>query len=48
MSEAIAPLLSRLEALETNRSEAIAPANFTSALLQRVKEVAPLKLKEVA
>ena len=28
--------------------EATAPANFTQALLQRAKEVAPLKLKEVA
>ena len=47
ISEAIAPLLTRLEALENTRSEATAPVNFTSALLQRVKEVAPKKLLEV-
>jgi hypothetical protein len=34
----------RLEALETNRSEASVPANFTPALLQRAKEVAPIML----
>ena len=33
---------------DTVSSEATAPANFTSALLQKVKEVAPLKLMEVA
>ena len=44
----ITPLLARLEALETVRSEAKAPANFTQALLQKAKAVAPLKLKEVA
>jgi len=43
---AIASLRESIEALKTN--EATAPANFTSALLQRVKDVAPLKLKEVA
>ena len=48
MDEAIAPLLARLEALETNRSEATAPANFTQALFQKAKEVAPMKLKEIA
>ena len=48
LKQTIAPLLARLEALENTRSEATAPANFTPALLQRVKEVAPLKLKEVA
>ena len=47
INEAIAPLLARLEALENTRSEATAPVNFTQALL-RVKEVAPLKLMEVA
>lgn len=48
LQDAIAPLLARLEALETNRSEATAPANFTQALLQKAKEVAPMKLKEIA
>ena len=48
INEAIAPLVARLEALETNHSEATAPANFTQALLQKAKEVAPLKLMEVA
>ena len=48
VTSAIAPLLARLEALENTCSEATAPANFTSALLQRVKEVAPLKLMQVA
>jgi hypothetical protein len=48
INDAIAPLITRIEALETVRSEATAPANFTQALLQRAKEVAPLKLKEVA
>ena len=47
INNAIAPLLARLEALENTRSEATAPVNFTQALL-RVKEVAPLKLMEVA
>ena len=41
-------LTARVVALETNRSEATEPENFTQALLQRAKEVAPLKLKEVA
>ena len=48
MSEAIAPLLARIEALETNRSEATAPANFTQALLQKTKEVAPMMLQKSA
>ena len=48
VTSAIAPVFARLEALENTRSEATAPANFTSALLQRVKEVAPLKLMQVA
>ena len=48
INNAIAPLLARLEALENTRSEATVPVNFTQALLQRVKEVAPLKLMEVA
>ena len=48
INDAIAPLVVRLEALETNRSEATAPANFTQALLQRVKEVAPLMLQKSA
>lgn len=33
---------------DTNHSEATAPANFTQALLQKAKEVAPIKLMEVA
>ena len=33
---------------DTLTSEATAPANFTSALLQKAKEVAPIKLMEVA
>ena len=45
--EAIAPLLARLEALENTRSEAAAPLNFTSALLQKAIAVAPIKLIEV-
>jgi hypothetical protein len=48
LETAIAPLLARLEVLETVRSEATAPANFTQALLQKAKAVAPLKLKKVA
>ena len=48
ISEAIAPLLARLEALETNRSEEKAPANFTQALLQKAKAIVPLKLMEAA
>ena len=47
VTNAIAPLLARLEALETNRSEATPPANFTQALLQKAIAVAPLKLMEV-
>ena len=47
VTNAIAPLLARLEALETTRSEAVAPANFTSALLQKAIAVAPIKLMEV-
>lgn len=46
---AIAPLLARLEAVETKLStEATAPANFTQALLQRAKEVAPIELVQVS
>ena len=48
LQDAIAPLVARLEALETVRSEAVAPANFTSALLQKAKEVAPIKLVQLA
>lgn len=48
LETAIAPLLARLEVLETVRSETTAPANFTQALLQKAKAVAPLKLKKVA
>ena len=48
IDDAIAPLLGRIEALETNRSEATAPANFTQALLLKAKAIAPLKLMEVA
>jgi len=49
IENAIAPLLARLEAVETKLStEAVAPANFTQALLQRVKEVAPLMLQKAS
>ena len=48
VTSAIAPLLARLEALETNRSEATAPANFTQALLQKAKAIAPLMLQKAA
>ena len=48
VTNAIAPLLARLEALENTRSEATAPANFTQALLQKAIAVAPLKLMELA
>ena len=48
VTNAIAPLLARLEALENTRSEATAPANFTQALLQKAIAVAPKKLLEVA
>jgi hypothetical protein len=49
VANAIAPLVARLESVETKLSkEAVATANFTQALLQRVKEVAPIKLMEVA
>jgi len=47
INDAIAPLLTRIEALETVTSEATAPANFTSALLQKAKEVAPPQEVEV-
>jgi uracil DNA glycosylase len=33
---------------DTVTSEAVAPANFTQALLQKAKEVAPLKLMQAA
>lgn len=49
IQDAIAPLVARLEALESTRSsEATAPANFTSALLQKTTEVAPLMLQKSA
>ena len=48
VTNAIAPLLARLEALENTRSEATAPANFTQALLQKAIAVAPLKLMKLA
>ena len=48
VTSAIAPLLARIEALETASSEATAPSNFTQALLQKAKVIAPQKLKEVA
>jgi hypothetical protein len=48
VKDAIAPLIARLEALETVRSEAVVPANFTQALLQRAKEVAPLMLQKAS
>ena len=49
LKEAIAPLLARLEAVETKLStEATAPANFTPALLQKAKAVAPLMLQKAA
>ena len=41
-------LTARVVALETNRSEATAPANFTPALLQKAKAVAPLMLQKAA
>ena len=47
INNAIAPLLVRLEAIENTRSEATDTANFMSALHQKVKEVAPLKLMEL-
>ena len=47
MKQAIAPLLSRLESLESDRSEVTAPANFMSALHQKVKGVAQQKMKEL-
>ena len=47
MKQAIVPLLARLESLETNRSEVTAPANFMSALHQKVKGVAQQKMKEL-
>ena len=48
VTNAIAPLLARLEGLENTRSEATAPANFTQALLQKAIAVVPLKLMELA
>jgi len=48
VNDAIAPLLSRIEALENSRSEATETANFTKALMQKAKALAPLKLKEAA
>ena len=48
INDAIAPLLTRIEALENRSIEATAPANFTPALLQKAKEVAPIKLMELA
>jgi hypothetical protein len=48
INNAIAPLLVRLEAIENTRSEATDTANFMSALHQKVKEVAPIKLMQVA
>ena len=49
INDAIAPLLARLEAVETKLStEAIAPVNFTQALLQKAKAIVPLKLMEAA
>ena len=47
MKQAIAPLLARLESLESDRSEATAPANFTSALMQKAKVLAQQKMKEL-
>jgi len=49
INDAIAPLLSRIEVLENTRSvEAAETENFTKALLQKAKEVAPLKLQKAA
>ena len=49
LKQTITPLLARLEAVETKLStEATAPANFTPALLQKAKAVAPLMLQKVA
>ena len=47
INDAIAPLLARLESLESDRSEATAPANFTSALMQKAKVLAQQKMKEL-
>ena len=47
MKQAIAPLLARLESLESDRSEATAPANFTTALIQKAKVLAHQKMKEL-
>lgn len=53
----LSDILARLELIEntvfnkvadTVNSEAVAPANFTQALLQRVKEVAPLMLQKAS
>ena len=48
VNKAIEPLLTRLEVLETTRDEVTEPTNFTQALLQRAKEVAPLMLQKVS
>ena len=49
LKQTITPLLARLEAVETKLStEATAPANFTPALLQKAKAVAPLMLQKAA
>ena len=48
VEEKIAALAARIEALENTRSEEKTPANFTQALLQKAKAIAPLKLMEVA
>ena len=47
MKQAIVPLVSRLESLESERSEVTAPANFTSALMQKAKVLAQQKMKEL-
>ena len=46
--KAIGPVFARIETLENTRSEATAPTNFSQALLQRAKEVAPLMLQKAA
>ena len=48
INEAIAPLVARLEALETNRSEATAPAKKPLMLSQNQKVIAIQKLQATA
>jgi len=49
VNDAIAPILTRLQALENTRSvEAAETENFTKALMQKAKALAPLKLQKAA